>query len=79
MRIEGVPDGRAGFFLRLAYWFSRRRLGKVADPLRVTGHHPWVSFGYGTFELAAERAHLVEARLKELAQIKAAALVGCPF
>jgi len=31
------------------------------------------------FEFAGERAHRVEARLKELAQIKAATLVGCPF
>lgn len=29
--------------------------------------------------VAGERAQLVESRLKELAQIKAATLVGCPF
>ena len=79
MRIEGMPESRAGLFVRLAYRFSRRRLGRVADPLRVTGHHPWVSLGYGLFELAGERSRLVEARLKGLAQIKAATLVGCPF
>ncbi len=79
MRIEGVPKNKAGFFTRLAYWFSQRRFGKVADPLRITGHHPWVSFGSGIFELASERAHLVDSRLKELAQIKAATLMGCPF
>ena len=79
MRIEGIPKNKASLFVRLAYWFSTRRLGKVADPLRVTGHHPWVSFGYGIVELAGERAHFVESRLKELAQIKAATLVGCPF
>ena len=79
MRIEGVSKSRASLFVRLAYWFSRRRLGKVADPLRLMGHHSWVSFGYGMFEFAGERAHCVEARLKELAQIKAATLVGCPF
>jgi len=51
----------------------------VADPLKLTGHHSWVSFGYGIFELASERAQLVELRLKDLAGIKAATLVGCPF
>lgn len=79
MRIEGIAKSKAGLFVRFVYWFSQRRFGKVADPLRVTGHHPWVSFGQGMFELAGERAHLVESRLKDLAQIKAATLVGCPF
>ncbi len=79
MRIEGVPKRKASLFVRLAYWFSQRRLGKVADPLTVMGHHSWVSFGSGMFELAGERSQLVELRLKELAQIKAATLVGCPF
>ena len=79
MRIEGVSKSKASLFVRLAYWFSQRRLGKVADPLKITGHHSWVSFGYGIFELASERAQLVELRLKELAQVKVATLVGCPF
>jgi len=79
VRIEGVSKSKASFFVRLAYWFSQRRFGKVADPLKIMGHHSWVSFGYSTFEFASERARLVEARLKELAQIKAATLVGCSF
>ena len=79
MRIEGVPKNRAGLLTRFAYWFSQRQYGKVADPLKVTAHHRWVSFGAGMFELSALRARLVERRLKDLAQIKAATLVGCPF
>jgi len=79
MRIEEVSKTKASLFVRLAYWFSQRRFGKVADPLKVMGHHSWISFGSGVFELAGERARLVESRLKDLAQIKAATLVGCPF
>ena len=79
MRIEEVSKSNASLFVRLAYWFSQRRLGKVPDPLKITGHHSWLSFGYGIFEFAAERAQLVELRLKELAQIKVATLIGCPF
>jgi hypothetical protein len=79
MRIEEVTEGQAGLFVRLAYWFSKRKVGKVADPLKVMGHHAWVSFGYGMFEMASERALLVDPKLKDLAQIKAATLVGCPF
>lgn len=79
MRIEGVPKHKAGLMARVAYWFSQRQFGKVADPLKVMAHHGWVSFGAGMFELTGQRARLVEPRLKELAQIKAATLVGCPF
>lgn len=79
IRIEGMSKNRASLFVRLGYWFSQRRLGKVVDPLIVMGHHSWVSFGSGMFELASERSQLVESRLKDLAQIKAATMVGCPF
>ncbi len=79
MRIEGVPNNKASLLNRFAYWFSRRQYGKVAEPLKVTAHHRWVSFGSGMFELAGQRARLVEPRLKGLAQIKAATLIGCPF
>jgi 4-carboxymuconolactone decarboxylase len=79
MRIEGLPKNRAGLLGRFFYWMSKRSLGKVADPLTVMAHHGWVLFGYGIFELASLRARLLEPRLKELAQIKAATLVGCPF
>lgn len=79
MRIPGVSKRGASLFVRLSYWFSQRRFGRVADPLRIMGHHSWVSFGSGMFELASERSKLVEPRLKDLAQIKAATLVGCPF
>ena len=34
MRIEGISKSKAGFFVRLAYWFSQRRFGKVAGENR---------------------------------------------
>ena len=78
-RIEGVSQPKAGLLVRFAYWFSRRRYGQVPAPLTVIAHHPWLFRGYGAFEFAFDRSHLVDGRLKLLAQIKAAALIGCPF
>ncbi len=78
-RIEGVPQRKAGWLQRFASWMSRRRLGKVAEPIGIMAHHRWVFGGYGAFEMALERSRRVDARLKELAAIKAATLVGCPF
>ena len=78
-RITGVSEQKANIFVRLAYWLSKKRVGKVVEPLAVSAHHPWILRGYGAYELALERAHLVEGKLKALASIKAATLIGCPF
>jgi alkylhydroperoxidase family enzyme len=53
--------------------------GKVPEPLAVAAHHPWIFRGYTSYEFALGRARRVDARLKALAELKAAALVGCPF
>lgn len=79
MRIEGVSESRTSLFNRLVFRLSRRRTGKVLDPLKVMGHNGWVILGNVLFEVSGERARRVGGRLKELAQIKAATMVGCPF
>lgn len=78
-RIEGVPPHKAGWFVRLVYWFSKRMVGKVVEPVTIAAHHPWIFRGYGAYEFMLEHARLVDARLKTLASLKAAALIGCPF
>jgi hypothetical protein len=78
-RLEGVPLQRTGWLARLAYWYARRWLGKVPEPLTVAAHHSWILSAYTSYEFALGRARLVDARLKALAGIKAAALIGCPF
>jgi hypothetical protein len=54
-------------------------IGKVAEPLRVTAHHPWIFRAYGSYEYALGKATRVDPKLKALAGVKAATLVGCPF
>jgi len=78
-RIAGVPEARAPWLVRLAYLFARRKLGKIPEPLAVSAHQTWVLSGMGAYEMALERARLVDPKLKALAGTKAAALVGCPF
>lgn len=78
-RIDGVPARRAGIMQRLGFWYARRRVGKVPEPMTVKAHHPWIFRGYGAYEFALERSRHVEEKLKALASLKAAALVGCPF
>lgn len=78
-RIAGVADGAGGPWVRFAYWFSRRRVGRVPEPARIAAHHPGVLRSMGAFEMGLDRARRVDVRLKTLAQIKTAALVGCVF
>ena len=76
-RIEAAP--KPGLFSRVAYWGSRRHFGKVAEPLTVAAHHGSIFFGNAMFHLALVRARRVDAKLKALAGVKVATLVGCPF
>src|SRR3712207_1892945 len=78
-RIHGVPELETNLLERFAYRFSRRRFGKVPEPVRVTAHHRNLLLGTGAMELALDRSNLVDARLKKLAEIKVALVVGCEF
>lgn len=77
--IEPRPARGAGLFIRFAYWIARRRFGRVPAPLGIMAHHRSVLMAAAGFELAYERAHLIDVRLKELASCKVASLVGCRF
>jgi hypothetical protein len=78
-RIEGVPAERAGLLVRFAYWFTRRSVGKVVEPLAIAAHHGAIFQGYSAYEFALTRAKKVPVRLKTLASLKAGSLVGCLF
>jgi hypothetical protein len=82
-RISGAEPAGAGLlvgnFLRIVYWLTRRKVGKVVMPIRVTGNHPKVLFGVGMMEQALLSSRRVEPALKNLVSVRAATLVGCPF
>ena len=74
-----APPRRLGPFARLAMWMSKRDYGRVPDPVLVTAHHPGILRGYGAFEWETGRANSVDQKLKDLAETKVAALVGCEW
>lgn len=78
-RITGVSPRNASLEARSVYWMAKRRLKRVPEPITVTAHHAWILRGYGAFEFALERSRQVDAKLKALASIKTATLIGCPF
>jgi hypothetical protein len=58
---------------------AKRMTGQVPEPLRIMAHSKPVMWADAIFEVALQRAHSVPPRLKSLAGIKAAALIGCVF
>jgi hypothetical protein len=63
----------------MVYSITRRKIGRVVVPVQIAAHHAKVLWGYGQMEQSLMGSHLVGAKLKELAQLRVATLVGCPF
>jgi len=82
-RIPGAPRNQGGLLRRLlvgiVYSLTQRRLGKVIMPIQVTAHHPKVFWGYVQMEQAQASSKLIDPKLKGLAELRVATLVGCPF
>ena len=47
--------------------------------LRLVAHHRRVMTAYGVFELGLQGANRVDVRIKTLASLRVAQLIGCPF
>ena len=78
-RLDGVSDANAGLMTRQVFKAAKRRMGRVADPLRIMAHCPPVMYAAGGFELAWGNAKSVDPVLKDLCQLKVSQLVGCVF
>src|SRR6185369_9700045 len=78
-RLPGIARGDAPEDIARVYDGATARFGKLLDPLVVTAHNPDVFRAYVGFEAAFAQAHAVDERLKALAALKSAALIGCPF
>ena len=57
----------------------RVRSRRMPDLVRMLVKRPAILLGMSAYETGLMASSQVEARLKTLAQIKAASLVGCPF
>jgi hypothetical protein len=78
-RIKAVEPHEAGWFVRLIYALTKRKVGRVVLPVKVTAHHPRLLRAMGEMEQGQMAASSVDAALKSLASLKAAMLIGCPF
>jgi AhpD family alkylhydroperoxidase len=78
-RIAPVTARRAGWFARFTYWYAERSFGKLPGSLSVLAHHPGIFRAVAGYELLARRARSVDEKLKLLAEVRVAALIGCRF
>ena len=78
-RGTGVPDREASLRTRIIYWLVKRRLGMIPRGVRIRARDPKLLELSGRMDLHIAKSESVPAVLKELAQIKVAVMVGCPF
>ncbi len=74
-----APAPVRGVFVREVQRQTRKRFERDLEPSRIAAHHRTMLAGMSAFEIAMERSKRVDRRLRALAELKAAVLVGCEF
>ena len=78
-RIEGVRDDEASFMTKRVFAAAAKEAGAVPDPLRIMAKSSGTMWGAGLLQVSLDRARSVPDRLKTLACLKAASMIGCVF
>ncbi|CPR10725.1 transposase [Mycobacterium bohemicum DSM 44277] len=86
-RLQGVSDREAGLGARLAFFFTRRKLARMAgletarmlEPLRLYAHIPRLLNAYGRLEQAESKLDVLSPRQRALAELKSATTVRCEY
>jgi AhpD family alkylhydroperoxidase len=64
---------------RAIEWYSRRRWGTVAEPAAAMGHNMRVLLTNARFEMSVDKWRRLDPTLKALAEMAAAASIGCSW
>jgi AhpD family alkylhydroperoxidase len=65
---------------RVTFACARLIYGRTLEPTRIIAHHQPLMLGYGAVALAGDRfSRSVPARLKDIAMLRTAQLVGCEW
>jgi AhpD family alkylhydroperoxidase len=76
-RIAG--KAKPGLWTRLVYWYVRRRLGRVPEPVQIMAHNGWVMAAAGMYDMLAPKARVLSERDKGMVSVLVAMNVGCRF
>lgn len=78
-RTTGVQDHQAGFFAKLIFWRTKRLHGHVLLSTRIRAYDPKLLVLAELMGSYTSARGVVPPKLKELVQLKVAAMVGCPL
>jgi len=88
-RIQGVPRSEAGPMVKLVYRLGprmmRRLTGRAAtvgsgiQPMEIWAHKPKLMTAMGKFNGAVRKPGALEERIRNLCELKGAAMIGCEF
>jgi hypothetical protein len=78
-RAIGVSGPQAGWITKLLYRALKKRIGRVPKSKTLAAHHTPTLLASTWMDSVCASARTVSGALKELVQLKVAALVGCPF
>ncbi|MDE3157260.1 MAG: hypothetical protein KGM92_00640 [Acidobacteriota bacterium] len=78
-RLTGVTPARAGWVAKLIYRGINKRIGRVPKGKTLQAYDTGMLVASTWMDAVGAKARTIPPALKELAQLKVAALVGCPF
>jgi hypothetical protein len=78
-RTKGVRDHEAGFLTKLIFWRTKRRYGHVLLSTRIRANDPKPLALAELMSTYTSAPGGIPPSLKELVQLKVAAMVGCPL
>lgn len=86
-RLQGVSDRDASLGAKIAFFFTKRKLARMAgletagmlEPLRMYAHIPRLLSAYGKLEQAESKLDILSPRHRALAELKAATTVRCEY
>ena len=78
-RVSGLEKKDAPWHLRWFYGVMRKMFAKDLTPAKIQMRLPGMVWGGIAMEAALARKRLVSLRCIQLAKVRAAARVGCPF
>jgi AhpD family alkylhydroperoxidase len=88
-RVQGVQKGQAGPMVKLVYRLGPRMMRKLTgrepsignglEPMEIWAHKPKLMMAMGKFNGAIRKPGALEQRIRNLCELKGAAMIGCEF
>jgi hypothetical protein len=79
MRIKGIDPDKAPESLKPAFQQSLDAFGRIITPALVAAHRPEIFLASGRLNKAVAVSTVVDGRLKTMAFVRTAQMIGCPF